>query len=60
MTKLEELESAVSALSREEYERFRDWFLEQEWKDWDREIEADAEAGRLDLLVEEASDSVDN
>jgi len=30
---------------------------EQDWERWDREIEEDSRAGRLDFLVEEALDA---
>jgi hypothetical protein len=30
------------------------WFLEQHWKAWDAQIEADAKAGKLDHLASEA------
>ena len=57
MTRVEELEIAVDALTHEEYSRFRRWFLDRDWQQWDREIEEDAEAGRLDFLVVEAAEA---
>jgi hypothetical protein len=54
MTKLEELERAVAALTAEEYREFRQWFLERDWEQWDRQIEEDSRAGKLDFLVGEA------
>jgi hypothetical protein len=57
MTRVEELESVVSSLPEDEYRRFRRWFLERDWEKWDREIEADSEAGRLDFLVQEAAEA---
>ena len=54
MTKVEELELAVAALPEEEYSRFRRWFLERDWEQWDRQIEMDANTGKLDFLVQEA------
>ena len=54
MTKLEELEMAVASLPEEEYRKFRRWFLERDWEKWDKEIEEDAEGGKLDFLVKEA------
>jgi len=55
MLTLEELEMAVNNLTQEEFGRFRRWFLDRDWEKWDREIEEDAEAGRLDFLVDEAA-----
>jgi hypothetical protein len=54
MTRLEELEQAVAALPEQEYDQFRCWFLERDWEKWDRQIEADAKAGKLDFLIQEA------
>jgi hypothetical protein len=54
MTRLEELERVVASLTEEEYREFRQWFLERDWEQWDRQIEADSRAGKLDFLVREA------
>jgi hypothetical protein len=54
LTKLEELETVIAKLPDEEYRQFRRWFLETDWKRWDREVEEDSRAGRLDFLMEEA------
>ena len=54
MTRIEELELAVAALPEGEYDQFRSWFLERDWEKWDRQIEADAKAGKLDFLIQEA------
>ncbi len=57
MTKLEELEMVVASLPEEEYRAFRRWFLERDWEKWDRQIEEDSAAGKLDFLVKEARDA---
>ena len=54
MTRVEELERAVTSLTAEEYREFRRWFLDRDWKQWDRQIEEDSRAGKLDFLVREA------
>ena len=54
MTRIEEIENAVAELPKEELARFREWFSEFEARVWDREVEKDVEAGRLDKLAEEA------
>jgi hypothetical protein len=59
MTTVEELETAVDSLTQEDYIRFRRWFLDRDWEKWDREIEGDSEAGRLDFLVREAAEARD-
>jgi hypothetical protein len=45
---LAELESTVTRLSAEELAAFAQWFEEYQADAWDRKIEADIEAGRLD------------
>jgi hypothetical protein len=54
MTKLEKIEQAVSALSREELTAFRKWFADFAGDQWDRQIEADVRSRKLDRLAEEA------
>jgi hypothetical protein len=54
MGKIEKIEQDVQALSPEELAQFRAWFQEYDWAAWDREIERDAQAGRLDDLAAKA------
>ena len=54
MTTLEHIESQVQRLSEKELGEFRRWFQEWDADSWDRQIEADAQAGRLDALAGEA------
>ena len=54
MRKIEEIEEQIQKLSREEFVELREWFLEQDWKAWDAQLEADVKAGKLDTLVSEA------
>jgi hypothetical protein len=49
----EQLERAVRELPEEELRRFREWFHEFEEELWDRQIERDHAAGKLDALIEE-------
>jgi hypothetical protein len=51
-----ELERAVTQLSPKELNRFRVWFDEYYAQIWDKQIEADARAGRLDKLIAEATE----
>lgn len=54
MTKLEQIEQSVAALSKAEIKKFAAWFAELQADMWDRQIEADAKAGRLDRLAAKA------
>lgn len=54
MTKLEQLEREVAALSEAELTEFRRWYAEINAAAWDRQLAADVAAGALDRLAEEA------
>jgi len=54
MTKVEFIEREVEQLTPEELAAFRAWFAEHDWEAWDRELESDIAAGRLDRLAAEA------
>jgi hypothetical protein len=54
MTKVEKLEREVRGLTAEELATFREWFAVFDAEAWDRQIEADAKAGKLNALAEEA------
>lgn len=56
MTRIEEIKNAVVSLPVNEYRKLRDWFLERDWEEWDKQIEADSGSGKLDFLVKEAMD----
>ena len=50
----QELEPIVTSLSKEELTKFSQWFEEYLADEWDRQIERDAHAGKLDKLAEAA------
>jgi len=54
MSTVEEIEEAVRRLSSQELAAFREWFAQLDAAAWDRQIEEDVAAGRLDALAEEA------
>ena len=54
MSKIEQLEQQVQGLSEEELAQFREWFLEFDWAMWDRQLERDVAAGRLDAMADNA------
>lgn len=54
MGRLEVIEGQIRQLSPEELTRFRDWFAEFDAEHWDRQFEADVNAGKLDALAERA------
>lgn len=54
MSTVHEIEAAISKLKPEEIRDVGTWLDELREELWDRQIEADAKAGRLDKLMEEA------
>jgi hypothetical protein len=53
---IEELQAAVAVLPVEELDRFSQWFEEFLADQWDRQIEADILAGRLDAAARRADE----
>jgi hypothetical protein len=54
MSRVENIEDEIRNLSAEELADFRKWFREFDADVWDREIEKDALAGKLDALADKA------
>lgn len=53
---IEEIESAVSGLSEAELARFSEWFEEFVADQWDRQIESNLAAGKLDAAMKRADE----
>ena len=54
MPSVTEIKQAIMELSKAEYAEVVEWLYELEEAEWDRQIEEDAKAGRLDALAAEA------
>ena len=55
MTKLQEIEEQIKQLAPDELAELREWLLEHDWAEWDRQIERDsASSGKLDQLFAKA------
>jgi hypothetical protein len=57
MSKMEKLKTEIEQLPKEEFTELVRWLSEKDWDRWDKEIEADSEAGKLDFLVRETLDA---
>jgi hypothetical protein len=55
---IEDLEKAVAGLLPEQYAQFRLWFEEFEADRFDRKIDRDVQAGKLDRLADAAIDDL--
>jgi hypothetical protein len=54
MSSVSEIEDAVRRLSPAELEAFGEWFAAFDAASWDRQMQEDVAAGRLDPLADEA------
>ena len=54
MGKIDDLERQVKGLSADELASFRQWFAEFDAEAWDRQFEADVQAGKLDAMADKA------
>jgi len=54
MSTVTEITGAVKRLPKKDLARFRKWFVEYDAATWDKQLEADAAAGKLDALAREA------
>lgn len=59
MTRLEAIEQDVQKLTAEEFAAFRAWLAEYDWQLWDRELERDVAAGKLDAVGAEALEELE-
>jgi len=57
MTKLEEIQEAISQLGSDDLAKLRDWFDELEEQLFDEQIENDERAGKLEHLAERAGEN---
>jgi len=54
---VDKLKTEIERLPKEDFTELVRWLSEKDWDRWDKEIEADSEAGKLDFLVREALDA---
>lgn len=54
MTKVQAIEEEIKNLSPSELAELREWLLEYDWAEWDRQIARDSTAGKLDKLFAKA------
>jgi hypothetical protein len=51
---VQEVEQAICHFTADELKTFRQWFADFDMEQWDRKIENDSNAGRLDHLINKA------
>ena len=58
-----EIKQAILSLPKDNYAELTAWLdelCERDWEAWDRQIEADSKAGKLDFLADEALEAKRN
>jgi len=60
MTKIREIENAVSQLPKSDLDKFRSWFDEFDANAWDRQFAEDVHGGRLDSIADQALQNLKN
>lgn len=56
MTKIQAIKEEIKKLSAEELAELREWFLELDAAEWDRQIERDAASSKLDKVFAKSLD----
>jgi hypothetical protein len=56
MSKIDALKAEIESLPSEDFAEIFRWLSEKDWERWDKEIEADSAAEKLEFLVHEASE----
>lgn len=54
MNRVETIEEQIQRLSPQELASLRDWFSRYDADAWDKQFDADVDAGKLDRVAEEA------
>ncbi len=57
MSTIAEIHQAIISLPKSDYAQLRRWLNEYDWEEWDRQIEADSDDGKLDFLVSQATEA---
>ena len=59
MGNIRKIQEAILALSETDYQQLKQWFNELDRDEWNQQIEADSNAGKLDFLMAEALEAKD-
>ena len=54
MTQVEILEKNIAELDDDSFAKLREWFIEFDQARWDKQLEVDSNAGKLDFLINSA------
>jgi len=52
---VEQLQVEIESLPESDFAWLRKWIIDRDWERWDRQLESDVAAGKLDFLLDEAA-----
>lgn len=58
MIQVETIEQYIEELDDNSFAKLRDWFIEFEQSRWEKKIEQDSNAGKLDFLINAGFDTL--
>ena len=60
MSTVSEIQQAIISLSKSDYAQLRRWLNEYDWEEWEQQIQADSDDGKLDFLVDQVTEAKRN
>ena len=54
MSRVDEIEVAITRLPPEDFRRIAEWVRERDQQLWDEQMDRDSASGKLDFLIDEA------
>jgi len=54
LLEITKIKKEIEKLPQQEYNNLRQWFAENDWKLWDKQMLEDSKSGELDFLIKEA------
>ena len=59
MLNLYEIKKEIEQLPKEQFDDLRQWLVQKDWYNWERQIINDSKKGKLNFLIEEAMEEKD-
>lgn len=60
MIDIKKIKNEIEKLPESDFSELRRWIAEKDWKKWDKKIEKDSKANKLDFLIDEAKEEKKN
>jgi hypothetical protein len=60
MIDIKKIKNEIEKLPESDFSELRRWIAEKDWEKWDKKIEKDSKANKLDFLIDEAKEEKKN